>query len=621
MTEALRHRGPDDSGYYRDALAALGHRRLSIVDLSTGHQPMFNEAGNLCIVYNGEIFNHAQLRLALERTGHRYLTKSDTETILRAYQENGPDCVEQFRGMFAFAIWNKTTRTLFCARDRLGIKPFYYYWNGELFAFASEIKALLQHPSISAAFDDSLLPEYLAFGYSSEDRTLFAGIRKLMPGHRLLVTPQGLEVDRYWDIPFPQSPDTRDDQSWIEDCRTRLEDTVRMRLMSDVPLGLFLSGGIDSSVIAALMARMAPGPVKSFSVGYREARFSELTYAASVAQSIRTEHHEVIVGRDEFFSVLPKLIWHQDAPLVWPSSVSLYFVSKLAAEQVKVVLTGEGADEMFGGYRRYQFLLAHRRWMDRYARLPGGLRAWVRTRLADSDLLRASVRRKLQHTMLGHEPTLESFYLDNFYSAFSQDEQQALLARAGNRTENLYSAFLRYWSVGDRPRLGRLLYADQKTYLVELLMKQDRMSMAASIESRVPFLDHPFVEFAAAVPDHLKVRGRTGKFILRRATEDLIPREIQTRAKMGFPTPLHDWLRGRGIEPVLKTLRDPDGLLAMYLAPSALDRLLERHLGGRLDATDRIWRLLNLQLWGQIFLSGRSAEWLLTYDENSVVQV
>jgi hypothetical protein len=321
--------------------------------------------------------------------------------------------------MFAFAIWDANARTLFCARDRLGIKPFYYYWDGKTFAFASEIKALLQHPAISAVFDDSLLPEYLAFGYTSDERTLFSGIRKLMPGHRLTLTAGNLRIDRYWNLPCQQSSDARDDASWIAECRRRLEETVEMRLMSDVPLGMFLSGGIDSSAIAALMARMVPGPVKTFSVGYREAEFSELGYAASVAKAIGTDHHEVVIGREEFLGALPKLIWHEDEPIVWPSSVSLYFVSKLAAERVKVVLTGEGADEMFGGYGRYRSYVDNHKWMDRYAYVPEAVRTWVRSTVGDSDLLSADARRRLGHTVFGREPSLESFYLDNFYSAFT----------------------------------------------------------------------------------------------------------------------------------------------------------------------------------------------------------
>ena len=427
MTDVIRHRGPDAEGFYRDAHAALGHRRLSIIDVSSGQQPMFNETGTrLHHLQRRDLQSRRHQARARAARPYVYRTRCDTETILHAYEEYGPDCVRRFRGMFAFAIWNASTKTLFAARDRLGIKPFYYYWDGQLFAFASEIKALLRHPSIAARFDESVLPEYLALGYTSDERTMFAGIRKLMPGHTLTLTPDTFEIAQYWTVP-PQSFEQRDDESWIKECRQRLEETVRMRLMSDVPLGMFLSGGVDSSAIAALTARMVTERVKTFSVGYSETPFSELSYAAQVAKTIGTDHHEVVIGRDDFFGALPRLIWHEDEPIVWPSSVSLYFLSMKAAEQVKVVLTGEGADELFGGYERYRPSSAER---------AAGRRVYAASRRASGtpfarSLTRraanASVRRKLQHTVLGRDPDLQSLYIDNFYSAFSGDEQARLL--------------------------------------------------------------------------------------------------------------------------------------------------------------------------------------------------
>lgn len=604
MADSIRHRGPDAEGYFRDEFASLGHRRLSIIDLATGGQPMTNETGNLQIVYNGEIFNHADIRKELERAGHRYKSRSDTETILHAYEEHGPECVVKFRGMFAFAIWDCTSRTLFCARDRLGIKPFYYFWNGRLFAFASEIKALLEHPAISPEFEESLLSEHLAFGYSSGERTLFAGIRKLMPGHQLLLTAEGLTIERYWDVPRPAAIAKRDDNEWIGECRRRLEETVRMRLMSDVPLGMFLSGGVDSSAIAALMARMVSSRVKTYAVGYREETFSELDYARQMAQRIGTEHREVVVSAEDFFNVLPKLIWHEDEPITWPSSVSLYFVSQLASEQVKVVLTGEGSDEMFAGYSRYRFYLLNKRWMDFYRLLPAGLRRFAASSIAGSTSLSAAQRRKLRHSFLGRGENIESLYLDNFYSAFPQSEQAGLLADTG-RAAGAYDSFLEYWNGGGLTPLAQMLYADQKTYLVELLMKQDQMSMATSIESRVPFLDHTFVEFSASLPAALKIRRGTGKYVLKKAVEDLLPRDIIHRKKMGFPTPLRQWLQGPDAEWLLAVLTSRDGLVASLVDWQALNQLLDRHRRGIEDATDRIWRLLNLQIWGEIFLAGR----------------
>ena len=611
MTDSIRHRGPDDFGFFHDPCVWLGHRRLSIVDLAAGHQPMTNEDESVWIVFNGEIFNHAGVRPALEKAGHRYATRSDTETIVHAWEQYGSDCVSHLRGMFAFALWDRNTRTLFIARDRLGKKPLYYFWDGRLFVFASEIKALLEHPAISPRFEESLLPEYLAFGYVSEERTLFTGIRKLMPGHHLTLTLDGrggadLRIAPYWQIPAPAEEDRSDDE-WIRDCRRRLEETVRLRLMSDVPLGMFLSGGLDSSAIAAIMTRMVDGPVKTFSVGYSESAWSELDYARQVARTIGTDHHEVVVSMDDFFNALPRLVWHEDEPITWPSSVSLYYVSRLASEQVKVVLTGEGSDEMFGGYARYRFYALNQRYLRYYHLLPAPLRRSLRARIAASPLLSASLRRKLQHTFLGLGEDLESLYLDNFYSAFSAAEQGSLLASAPPGAA--YANFLRYWNEArDFPLLPRMLYTDQKAYLVELLMKQDQMSMATSIESRVPFLDHEFVEFSTRVPARLKIRGGEGKYIVKKAVEDLLPREIVYRTKMGFPTPLRDWFRHPRAGALFTLLRSRDGLLASYIDPAALDSLIERQTSGLQDCTDRLWRLLNLQLWGDIFLTGKREE-------------
>jgi asparagine synthase (glutamine-hydrolysing) len=607
MTDRIYHRGPDGHGYYRDSFASLGHRRLSIIDLAGGAQPMTNEDESLWVVYNGEIFNHAPLRERLEGAGHRYRSRCDTETILHAYEEYGPASLDLYRGMFAFAIWDKPRRKLFCARDRLGKKPFYYYWDGTEFVFASEIKALLAHPSVSARLEPELLSEYLAFGYSCGDKTLFAGIRKLMPGHYLELSLERdrleLRIERYWDVPA-DAVETRGDEEWIAECRQRVEETVQMRLMSDVPLGMFLSGGVDSSVIAALMKRMVTTPVETFSVGYEERQYSELNYAASLAAAIGTAHHEVIVGMGDFFNALPRLVWHEDEPISWPSSVSLYFVSRLAAERVKVVLTGEGSDELFGGYGRYRFYLLNQRYLSYYRLAPEAVRGWVRRQLADSGLISADLRRKLQHTFLGRGVEMESLYLDNFYSAFAPAGQRPLFP--GIDPAAAYEGFRGYWDqAANRSPLERMLYADQKTYLVELLMKQDQMSMACSIESRVPFLDHQLVEFAARVPDSLKIRNGTGKYILKKAVEDLLPAEILNRPKMGFPTPLRRWLLSEQAAPLFAMLEQKGGLLEDIVDRAALRELIERHRQDREDATDRLWRLVNLHLWGEIFLRGR----------------
>jgi asparagine synthase (glutamine-hydrolysing) len=613
MTDTIRHRGPDDAGYFDDGYARLGHRRLSIVDLAGGHQPMSNEDGSLWITYNGEIFNHADLRPALEKAGHEYRSRCDTETIIHSFEQYGPECLQLYRGMFAFALWDKNKRRLFCARDRLGIKPLYYYWDGRLFAFASEIKALLAHPEISPQFNEAGLGEYLAFGYLSGQQTMFRGIRKLMPGHWLDLdfsspNPQ-MTLQRYWDAPAQSSEPERDDADWIRETRQRLEKTVRMRLMSDVPLGMFLSGGVDSSAIAALIRRITPGTVKTFSVGYNEEQYSELNFASQVASSIGTEHHEVRVGMESFFNILPQLVWHEDEPIVWPSSVSLYFVSKLASEQVKVVLTGEGSDEIFGGYERYRWNLLNARMARAYKTVPNWIRTRLRSQIQASRLINGSVRRKLQHTFLGREADVESLFLDNFYCAFSSAEQHAMFTRNGS--EPVYENYNRYWAAHpDDSLLARMLYADQKTYLLELLMKQDQMSMAASIESRVPFLDHTFVEFATRIPDRLKIRKGVQKYVLKKAVEDLLPRGIIYRKKMGFPTPIRSWLRSTRAGELFAALQSKDGLVANCLDLHAVNDLIARNRAGIEDCTDQIWRLLTFQIWGQVFITGnRNERW------------
>jgi len=607
MTDVIRHRGPDDEGFFYQDRVFLGHRRLSIIDLSAGHQPMSNEDKSVHIVYNGEIFNHSAARVELEKAGHVYTSHCDTETIVHAWEQYGAACLDRFRGMFAFALWDTPAQTLFCARDRLGIKPFYYYWDGRLFAFASEIKALFEHPAISPELEETALPEYLSFGYTTGERTMYRNIRRLLPGHHLTLdlsrpSPE-LRIREYWDVPNVVPDNSVSEQEWIRDCRRRLEETINMRLMSDVPLGMFLSGGVDSSAIAALMKKMVSGPVKSFSVGYSEQEFSELSYARQVSQSIGTEHHEVVVGMDEFFNVLPRMIWHEDEPIAWPSSVSLYFVSKLASEQVKVVLTGEGSDELFAGYSRYRFYLWNSAWLNRYQAVPAPLRNAIRSFIGTSNLLSGTVRRKLQHTFLGLGENIESLYIDNFYSALSSGAQEQLGFSGG---PSPYQGFLDYWN--RRPNaspLARMLYVDQKTYLGELLMKQDQMSMATSIESRVPLLDHTFVEFAAGLPDHMKLRGSTGKYIFKKAVEDLLPHDILYRKKMGFPTPLRQWLMSPGADSLFRILKQKDGVVQSCIDQKPLEHLLQRHRSGQIDATDRIWRLLNLQIWGNTFLTGR----------------
>ncbi|MGA2423807.1 MAG: asparagine synthase (glutamine-hydrolyzing) [Terriglobales bacterium] len=615
MCDVIAHRGPDDDGFFTRGSIGLGMRRLSIVDLATGHQPISNEDESAWIVFNGEIYNHRALRDHLMSRGHRYRTQSDTETIVHLYEEYGKDCVQHLRGMFAFAIWDAKRKSLFIARDRLGIKPLYYRLTPRNFLFGSEIKALLAYPGVQLDFNRAVLPEYLAFGCLSGDETFYSGVRKLMPGHRLEINEQGdLLIEQYWDLPLTSDDSLREERYYVESYRDLLEGAVSSHLMSDVPLGVFLSGGLDSSAVAALMTKIRREPIETFSVGYAEQKYSELPYARTVAQHLKSMHHEVLVSRQDFFGALPKLIWHEDEPIVWPSSVSLFFVAQLARESVKVVLTGEGSDETLGGYSRYAFTLNNMAF-DRIYRglVPRSIRRGIRDSIATSAWISAAARRKLSHTFLGLDgASWVSFYFDNFFSAFSQKDQHELLTDAFGHefsTETAYRNVLRYWGKSSGELLQRLLYTDIKTYLVELLMKQDNMSMAASIESRVPFLDHVLVEWATRVPAGIQIRGTTGKRILKKAMEDLLPHSIIYRPKLGFPTPWSGWLVGAQLDEIEHLLLEPRSLNRGLFRKAAVEKLLREHRARYRDHYDRIWRLLNLELWHRVCLEGESHEW------------
>ena len=607
MNQRIVHRGPDDDGFFFDGNVGLAMRRLSIIDIKTGHQPIANEDEDVWIVYNGELYNHQELRKDLEARGHRYRTKSDTETIVHLYEEYGRDCVKNLRGMFAFAIWDRRKRKLFIARDRLGIKPLYYRYDGRTFLFGSEIKTILAYPGLKPEFNRRTLAEYLAFGYIAEPQTMYVGIQKLLPGHVIEVTEgQVPKISRYWDLEVKADDGSRPRSYYVERYRELLEGCVASHLMSDVPLGVFLSGGLDSSAVAALTTKIRKEPIETFAVGYGEEQFSELPFARKVAQHIRSKHREVRLSRDEFFEALPRLIWHEDEPIVWPSSVSLYFVARLARERVTVVLTGEGSDETLAGYTRYAWTLMNAR-MDRAYRTitPEMLRNLVRSGIQQGPLS-AALYRKLEHTFLVRDGnSWPSFYFDNFYSAFSEAEQRELLSDdLHEATGYPYGGSMQYWNASSGDMLHRLLYTDIKTYLVELLMKQDQMSMAASIESRVPFLDHELVEFTASIPAKYDIKGLAGKFILKSAVENLLPNDIVYRQKMGFPTPWAFWLAGPQLDSLEKMLLESRTQERGYFKSGSVEKLFAEHRSGRRDHGNRIWRLLNLELWERVCIEG-----------------
>ena len=613
MRDVLAHRGPDEAGTHVDDAAALLHRRLSIVDLASGQQPLSNEDGTIWISYNGEIYNHADVRAELEAHGHQYRTKSDTETIVHAYEQWGDDCVHRFRGMFAFAIWDSKRRRLLLARDRLGIKPLYWARAGDRLLFASEIKAILESGLARREANDAVLAEVLTTRYTSDEQTLYRGIYRLLPGHRLVFERGRVQIQQYWDVPTGAPAARQPFDTLVARFRALLEESVRLRLMSDVPLGMFLSGGIDSSAIAALMARMIDRPLQTFSVAFKDRAFSELEYARSVAGAIGADAHEIVIDERDFFGALPRLVWHEDEPIAHPSSVPLYFVSRLARDHVKVVLTGEGSDELLAGYGKYPRSLLNWRAGGVYSTLtPDAVRAWVRERVVPR--LSGRLGRYAQRSFLAMPRSAEAVFFDNFAGIRFDRLGPLVDARVIARSRPPYAAS-RAWldrANGDTPLLNRVLYADLKTYLVELLMKQDQMSMAASIESRVPFLDHKLVEFAATLPASAKLRGFTTKRLLRASVKELLPAEILTRRKMGFPVPFGRWLRGEWSSVAREVLLDRRARERGVINAPAVERLIAAHRDGSVDGGDALWALVNLELWYRTCIDGAGVQVLHT---------
>jgi len=611
MRDMITHRGPDDEGIYIDENVGLGHRRLSIVDVASGHQPMTNEDGSLYITYNGEVYNHADYRDELEARGHVYRTHCDTETILHLYEDYGDACVEHLRGMFAFAIWDRNKRELFIARDRLGVKPLYYVHtdDGSLY-FASEIKALLEARAVKPELNFAAFSDYLANHATSGEETLFVGVKRLMPGHTLTWRDGEIKIKKYWDVSFAKvASNGHSDKDYIAEWSELFRKSVELRLMADVPLGMFLSGGIDSSAIAAVMSTLVDEPIKTFSVAFAEREANELEYARLVAHAYKTDHHEVVVTPEEFFGALPDLIWHEDEPLAHPSSVALFFVSRLAAQHVKVVLTGEGSDELMAGYARYRKTILNLAVGERYHRMvPAGVRDLIRGQIAGMSA--SKLRAKLSRTFLSLSPDIESIYFDNF-AVFPRSDQNQLLTRDTiERTGGIdpYAGVRRVLSETDaQSLLDRLLYADIKTYLHELLMKQDQMSMAASLESRVPFLDHKLVEFTARLPENMKLRrGWTTKYILRESMKGVLPEAILKRSKMGFPVPVGKWFRGEFRNVIDEYVLSERATRRGIFSPAYVNKLVAEHSAG-VNHSERLWSLVNFEMWQRQFIDGEQA--------------
>jgi len=601
MCETLVHRGPDDEGTYVKGHAGLGMRRLSIIDLVSGRQPIHNEDKTVWTVFNGEIYNFPELRAELQSSGHRFYTNTDTEVIVHLYEDLGANCVQKLRGMFAFAVYDERNQRLLLARDRLGKKPLHYALLDGRLLFGSEIKALLAVAPELAEINREALLEFFYFGYISDPKTAFARIQKLPPGHLLQFGQGQIHVRQYWDLPTYGTFDPRSEEECLEELEQRLAEAVRIRLISDVPLGALLSGGVDSSTVVALMARASTGPVKTFTIGFRNwDDFNEADYARAVAERFGTEHHELFV-EPAIAETLEKLTRILEEPFADPSIVPTYHVCRLARQYVTVALSGDGGDELFAGYDRYAINLRRStfdlipKWVGRwyreriYPRLPAGLYG---RRFAYNSTLRSHER-----------------YLDSIAYLPVCDRERALFSDEflawADEQASPFELFRRY--VDHAPAndpLSQLQYLDTKTYLAaDILTKVDRMSMATSLEVRAPILDHLFVEWAAQLSPRWKLRLGQSKYILRKLAERLgVPAHVLYRQKQGFAMPLVHWLRKELKQEVLDILLEPKTLQRGYFRQQAIQQLVREHLSGRRDRSGQIWNLLIFELWHRNFL-------------------
>jgi asparagine synthase (glutamine-hydrolysing) len=602
MADSMTHRGPDADGFYVGEGVGLAHRRLSIVDVAAGQQPLANEDGTVWVAFNGEIYNFAALRTDLEGLGHRFRTHSDTEVIVHAYEEWGAGCVQRFRGMFAFAVWDARARRLLLARDRLGIKPLYYTQlpDGAL-VFGSEIKAVLEDPAVDRSWCPESLDAYLTLLYVPCPATIYRSIRKLPPGHVLVAERGVLRVDKYWDLEFTGTGDPRREREYLEELDALLTESVRMRLISEVPLGAFLSGGIDSATVVAYMASVSDAPVRASSVGFADRAFNELDKARRVADHLGCDlSTELVTPRVE--ELLPRLAWHCDEPFGDSSAVPTYYVSAAARQRVTVALSGDGGDELWAGYQWHRV-----EWWESQVRgRLGRAGCDVAAKLGHLLPLSAKGARSLRH--LGLAPD-DACARKHGYQQFDDRTKQALYSgdlSAATRHADPFASFRRAYAACQSPDpLDRVMFVDVKTYLADdILAKVDKMSMAVSLEARVPLLDHKLVEFAARVPSSLKLRRGTSKYLLRQVLERRVPARLLKGPKHGFTAPIGEWLRGP-----LKSLGSGlllDGRLRErgLFQPSAVARLWHEHQSGRRDHRHRLWSLLMLELWFRQFADG-----------------
>ena len=604
MADTIVHRGPDAEGIYTSGPIGLGHRRLSIIDLAGGAQPMSNRDGSVWVVFNGEIYNFPELRERLEKKGYTFQTRSDTEAIVHLYEEIGEECFQHLRGMFAIAIWDGRKQQLLLARDRVGKKPLFYAYDGKRVAFASELKAILQVPGIQRDINPEAVSDYFSLLYIPAPKSIFRSIRKVKPGHYAVVSQQGMREVEYWDLSFAKTTQLPE-QEWCEKIIDVYREAIKIRLMSDVPLGAFLSGGVDSSSVVALMSELTGEPTITASIGFREKRFDETSYARLIAEQFHTKHHEQVVEPDAV-SVVEKLVWHFDEPFADSSAVPTFYVSKVAREHVTVALSGDGGDENFVGYRRYYF--SQREQIARNM-LPDGMR-----RVLFGALATLYPKADWAPRFLRGKATFESLactHLEGYFrsvSAFRPKLKTQLLHQdlhrqlAGYDTLDLFRFY--YDRAGTDDLLSRIQYLDIKTYLTDdILVKVDRASMANSLEVRSPILDHKFMELIATIPSRLKLQGTLGKYIFKKSLESRLPREVLYRDKMGFGVPMAGWLRKELKEMAADVLlpKQDDGLLNAVL----VERMWDEHQRGLRDRSTELWALFMFRLWQRKF-SGSS---------------
>jgi asparagine synthase (glutamine-hydrolysing) len=608
--DALRHRGPDDQGTWSDSRIFLGMRRLSIIDVAGGHQPICNEDQSCVIVYNGELYNYLDLRPELAAKGHSFHTRTDTEVVLHAYEEWGVDCLRRFNGMFALAIWNQKERTLFLARDRVGEKPLYYYQDSERLVFASEIKALLANPTIPRQLNPRGLVNFMAFGHAVAPETIYQGIHKLLPGHYLTAKDGQIRISQYWDVGQDSQPSNAtsfSEDEYAEQILSLLDDSVRRRMIADVPLGAFLSGGVDSSAVVALMKRHATGPVKTFSLGFAlGGAYNELDDARRVARHFGTEHSELRLEHVDLIETLRTLVYYYDEPFGDAASLPVYLLSRFAREHVKVVLTGDGGDELFGGYRRYaadSMALA-------YQRLPEVLTGGLIPRVVDRLSRLRRIKRSVQALPIEDPAARYAAWLLVF-----TPEMQAELLKTDIQTAvgnyDLLWPYRRFYPALNgntaSDHLNRLMYTDLKTLMVDgYLEKTDKATMACSLEARLPLLDHRLIQLAFQIPGKHKIKGWSTKRIFKHAVRQLIPQDVLRRRKHGFAVPTDPWFRGKLKDFAFGILFDERTRQRGYFNMDFIERLWREHLEGRNVWDTHLWLLLNFELWHRLYLDGES---------------